>query len=545
MKTNTLAALAAVGLALLVGNAGCRTTPAPAPDEEHTAQPQPQAQTEKEQEKKPAEAPAQTTVPARPFSPREPMQLVLRHDPKNPIVTFRLVFQAGSIDDPKGKEGLTALTAAVMSQGGTKELSSSQLDDVLFPMAAELDVGVDKELTVFAGRIHQDHLDRFLQIFTDVLLAPRFDPRELERLRNDSVARIQNELRGQDDETLGKVALDEMLFEGHPYRHFTGGTVEGLKAITLEDLQQHAQRVFTQDRLVIGLAGNATPELQQRLRDRLSQLPAKGAPLVELPTVQPQPGRAWILEKPVLSTAISMGYPYPVRRGDEDFVPLALALSYLGEHRMFNGVLFKELREKRGLNYGNYAYPEHFLQEGWSTRARTNVARRQQDFTIWIRPVEAKHTMFATRGAVHFLDRLVQHGIPEDQFELSRGFLSGYTRLWEQTDARRLGFAIDALFYGTPDYLEVFRQRLATLTREEVHAAVKRHLSPDRLSFVFVGPDAEALEKLLREQPPSPNEYAAPVAPEVLAEDEKFIGRKLPIAPDRIERRDVSQFMQR
>ncbi len=509
---------------------------APAPE-----QTEPQAQ-------KPAEqaAPAgPQPVPHRPFAKLAPLHFVVHADPAQPVLTFRLVFRTGSIDDPKGKEGLTSLTAEVMARGGTKKLSASELDDVLFPMAAELDAVADKELTVFSGRIHQDHLDRFLELFTDVLLEPRFDQREFERLRSNAIDTLQNELRGQDDETLGKVALEALLYEGHPYAHFTHGTVEGLKAITLDDVRAHAQRVFSQDRLVIGLAGNVTDALRAKVKDRLSQLPEKGAEPVALPEVKAQAGRAVILEKPVLSTAISMGYAYPVRRGDEDFFPLALALSYLGEHRQFNGVLFKELREKRGLNYGNYAYPEHFLQQGWSTFARTNIARTQQDFTVWIRPVEARHTLFATRGALHFLDKLVKEGIPEEGFELTRGFLEGYTRLWEQTDARRLGFAMDALFYGTPDYLNELRSALKTVTRDEVNAAVRRHLSVDRLNFAFVGPDAEALEKALREGTPSPIRYDAPRPPEVLKEDEAIIGRPIPIAKDRIERKDVGQFMEK
>ena len=53
----------------------------------------------------------------------------------------------------------------------------------------------------------------------------------------------------------GLVDGDALLYQGHPYAHYVGGTVQGLKAITLDDVKAHVQRVFTQDRLVIGLAG--------------------------------------------------------------------------------------------------------------------------------------------------------------------------------------------------------------------------------------------------------------------------------------------------
>jgi zinc protease len=239
-----------------------------------------------------------------------------------------------------------------------------------------------------------------------------------------------------------------------------------------------------------------------------------------------------------------MGYVYSLRRGDPDFFPIALALSYLGEHRQVQGVLFNELREKRGLNYGTYAYPEHFIQQGGGTYALTNIARTQQDFSIWIRPVESQNALFATRGAVYFLDRLIREGIPSDAFEVTRGFLLGYTRLWEETDSRRLGYAIDALFHGTPNYLESYRQALASITREQVHAAVKRHLSAEQLGFVYVAPDAQALRSLLIEQPQTPMEYPAPRPPQVLEEDKRILGARIPVRPEMIELRDVATFME-
>ena len=57
-----------------------------------------------------------------------------------------------------------------------------------------------------------------------------------------------------------------------------------------------------------------------------------------------------------IATAVSAGFPTRVTRKDDDWYPLLVANSYLGEHRTFNGVLMNELRGKRGLNYGDYSY---------------------------------------------------------------------------------------------------------------------------------------------------------------------------------------------
>ncbi|MHB8875214.1 MAG: M16 family metallopeptidase [Myxococcaceae bacterium] len=489
--------------------------------------------------------PSPVPVPVRPLKTPAPLHTVVLPVHNKPIVSFRLVFHSGAIDDPAGKEGLTALTSALMAQGGTKELSSSQLLEALFPMAAELSASTDKEFTVVEGRVHKDKLERFFKIFGDVLLEPRFDPREFERLRTDAISAIRNDLRGQDDESLGKVALDALLYSGHPYAHFNGGTVQGLTALTLDDVKAQWKAVFTQDRLVIGLAGGVDRGLEEKVRARLSALPPTGAPPVALPPAPGVRGRVLVLQRDTLSTAGSMGFSWSLRRDDPDFYPVAFAASYLGEHRQLSGVLFTELREKRGLNYGDYAYAEHFLQEGWSTLPAVNVGRAQQDFTIWVRPVEPQNAVFAARGAVYFLGELIARPAPGERFETARGFLIGYTRLWEQTDQRRLGYAIDELYYGTPGFLEGYRKALAAMTPESVHAAVRRHLSTDRLNFVFVTKDARGLASSIASQAPSPITYPTPKAAEVLEADKAISRFPLPTHPALIEVKEAQQFMER
>jgi zinc protease len=539
MKTRAL-----VSLAALLGLAGCATTQTPPVDANEPPPAVPSSAALKQQP--PAQPPARPqAVPAVPLRQPKPMELVVLARQDTPIVAFRLVFHAGSVDDPKGKEGLTDLTSTLMAQGGTQKLTSGQLLDALYPMAAQLTAYTDKEFTTFSGRVHKDFLPRFLEIFTDVLLEPRYDPNEFERLRTDALNTVRNRLRSENDEKLGQVALDALIFRGHPYEHFVGGTVQGLQSLTLDEVKAHARRVFTQDRLVIGLAGPVDDALKQALTSRLAALPATGAPRVELPPVPIHLGRAVVIQKPTLSTAISLGYVTPMRRGDPDFFPVAFALSYLGEHRQFHGVLFNELRERRGLNYGDYAYAEHFIEQPGTTYARTNIARTQQDISLWIRPVVPANASFATHGAVYYLDRLVREGIPRDQFELIRGFLMNYTRLWEQTDQRRLGYAIDSLFYGTPNLLEQYRQALGDMTPESVHEAIRRRLRPDALSFAFVTQDAPALVNALKAPKAPPLSYASAKPADLLEVDKAIIQQPLPVKPEAIEVLSASAFMEK
>ncbi len=533
---------ARLAAALLV-LASCATTPEPA------AAPPPDDLLENAKlparKKKPAPAPEAAPVPTRALAAVAPLTVVLQPVKDKQIVAVRVVFHTGAVDDPPGKEGLTALTTAVLSEGGTVELSSAQLLEALYPMAAELDGHCDKEFTVFEGRVHTDKLDRFLAIFTDVLLKPRFDPKEFERLRTAALNTVKTRLRQENDEELGKVGLDALLYAGHPYRHYNGGTVAGLTSLTLDDVKAHWARVFTQDRAVLGLAGAVDEKLATKVKDLLAKLPATGAPLLAIPPAPGVRARTLIIQRDTLSTAGSFGASWPLRRDDPDYYAVAFGMSYLGEHRQFHGRLFTELREKRGLNYGTYAYAEHHRQAGWSSIPAVNVGRAAQEVTVWLRPVEAKNGVFATRGVLFLIGELLGLPIPRERFDTARGFLIGYTRTWEQTDQRRLGNAIDDLFYGTPGFLQKYRAALETMTPEKMQEALKRHLDPTRLNFVYVTKDAEGLKAKLTSKDPSPIVYPTPKGEDVLAADKAIEAYPLPMHPALIEIVDANAVMEK
>lgn len=473
-------------------------------------------------------------------------RLVRVPSPGVPLVVIRVAFQAGSIDDPAGKEGLTALTGDLLAEGGTREMTSAELLEALFPMAASIDAATDKELTVFSGTVHRDHAERYIRLLVAALTRPRWDPKQLERLREDAVQGIEKGLRTSNDEALGKAALDLVMWRGHPYGHYTGGSVQGLKSISLEDCKSQAAKVFTRDRMLIGIGGAVDDAFVTELQQGLSALPATGADLVALPAPKLDEPRILLVQKEADSTALSMGYPYALKRGDPDFYPMMVAVSALGEHRQFNGRLMRELRVNRGLNYGDYAYVEHFAQEGGSTFARLNIARRQQDFAVWLRPVAPENELFAVRAALYQLDRFRESGMTQDELDSTKGFLQGYTLLWEQTPMRRLGYAMDDVFYGTPGHLEGFRKSLATMTLDQVNAAIRKWIHPGLLRMAIVARDTAALQKAMVSNAPSPIHYVAE-KPEasVLAEDARFIALPLGISADQTQARPASELFER
>ncbi|HEV8323567.1 MAG TPA: insulinase family protein, partial [Myxococcota bacterium] len=330
-----------------------------------------------------------------------------------------------------------------------------------------------------------------------------------------------------------------LLYEGHPYRHPVLGLAAGLRAATLEDVKKHAAAVFTAERLTVGLAGAADAKLEARARaDFAAGLPSHGRAPVKVPVAAAPAGRrVLVVDKPdAKSTAISLGFPLPVTRADDDFAALALVASYFGEHRQFHGVLFKSLREARGLNYGDYAYVESFIQEGYERFPRAGTSRSEQLFTIWIRPVPNDKAMFALRGALYYLQKLVDEGMTKEAFERTRGFLSGYSFLMEQTEMRRLGYLIDDRFYGLgAPHLERMRAAWAKMTVDDVNAVIKKYLGYKDIDIAVVTAGGAAFKDALVAGAPSPIKYDTKKPAAVLKEDTSIIAYPLGLTADRVE----------
>lgn len=464
----------------------------------------------------------------------------------SPLVAVRLAFRTGSQDDPAGKEGLAALTATIMAQGATQTKSYPQIIDALYPIAGDVDVQVSKEMTVFSGTIHRDNLERYAALLEDAVLRPKFADDDFRRHRQDAIDEISKTLRGNDDEELGKESLNVMLYGGTPYGHPNSGTVNGLTSITADDVRSFYRTHFTRDRLIVGLAGGYPASFADAFAARFDALPATGAARVELPP-QPAPSKTSVLlvQKDARANAISIGAPIAVTRSDDDFYPLYVANSYLGEHRTFNGVLMNQLRGVRGLNYGDYSYIERFVQDGYTTFPAPNVPRREQHFSIWLRPVVPGNTWFAVRAALYHLDKLEREGIPEKDFEQTRKFLETYNKLWTQNASRRLGYAIDAKFYGKDIQAELQR-RLPSMTKAEVDAAVRKYLPRGNFDIAVVTDDAGKFRDELVSGAATPIHYDTQGTPEaVLAEDKAIEKFPVPVKAEDVRIVPASEMFQK
>jgi zinc protease len=452
-----------------------------------------------------------------------------------PLASLRLSFRAGAALDPPGQPGVASLTAQMIASGGSARRSYKQIVDTLFPLGAAIGAMTDKELTTFAGDAHADHLAEFAALFAEVLVEPGWREDDFSRLRDEAANRLAVELRMQNDEELAKEALYQEIYAGHPYGWHNTGTLASLAAMTIEDLRAFHATHYTRANLVLGLGGGVSPAVAEALRAALAGLPAGTAGPWRPPPAPPCPhSTALLIEKPARSVAISCGFPIAVRRGHADYAALLTAVSCLGEHRTSSGRLFTRMRQLRGLNYGDYAYVEYFPEGMYRFEPSPNLARGEQIFQLWVRPVEPQQAVFALRLALYELERLVAEGISEEEFDRTRQYLSKHVYLLLKTRQEELGYAIDSACYGIGAYADYLRGALAGLTHEQVNAAARRHLGGQPRRIVMVAEDCASLRDQLLSGAPSLIEYNAPKAPELLEEDARVAIWPLALEPGQV-----------
>ena len=155
-----------------------------------------------------------------------------------------------------------------------------------------------------------------------------------------------------------------------------------------------------------------------------------------------------------------------------------------------------------------------------------------QDFTLWLRPIRDENRLFAVRAALYELARsLKEEPFSPQEVEQTKGFLDGYILLFDQTDARKLGYALDDEFLGTRDFLRNWRSALRGVNARDVNLAWKKWIKPDQIQCVMVGPRMDEAKRVLLSDAETPMHYQpdaqgnVPQKPPQLLESDRAVSR--------------------
>ena len=424
----------------------------------------------------PAPAPAPATGPrlvlptATKATLKNGLSVIVMPTPRLPLVDFRLVVRAGSVDDPAGREGLASLTADLLTQGAGSRNAGQIAEDIAF-VGGTLSASGGAEQIVVACEVLTKDFGVGLEMFRDVIVSPTFPAEEFERKKSETLGAIQS--ARNDPETIADLALGPFLLGSSPLAHPAIGWEKSVTALTRDDVVRfHADHVRP-DRALLAVVGDVDPKtVIAALEKAFAGWKGGGARAGEAyqPVPQTQGRQVLIVRKPeVNQTQIRLAC-IGVPRNHPDYYPIRVANTILG--RGFTSRLTNEIRVKQGLTY--------------SISSRFGMFRNAGTFSIvtFTRNETLRKTIDAVFAEVR---KLRDEGPTPEEVDKAKRFVTGQFPLGLQAPDDLAAQILDEPFYGLePGALQAFDARVAAVTIEDVRRALKSYFCVEDMRILVV-----------------------------------------------------------
>lgn len=387
-----------------------------------------------------------------------------------PMVNASVTFAAGSARDA-GNYGVAQMTSTLLDKGADG-LSADEIAIRAENLGAELSAGSARDMAWASIRSLSDaeHLQPALTLLKQVLTRPDFNKKDFERERQLKLVSLRHS--DQSPSTVAGYRFYQAAFGDHPYATRSIGTKESLDAMQLKDVTAFYRKYYVAANAIVSIVGDLDRKAAEKLAESLmSDLPAGKRAAAVPPVLQLTQAVEQRISHPSSQTHIRMGQP-GMRRGDPDYFPL-----YVGNHVLGGGglvsLLFKEVREKRGLSYGASSYFSPMEQDG-AFLVQLQTRNNQVDEALAV----ARDTLQA------FID----DGPTDEQLVAAKKNITGGFPLRIDSNSKIQEYMTMIGFYGLPlDYLETFSDKVMAVTREQVRDAFRRRVSQQRMATVIVG----------------------------------------------------------
>ncbi len=393
----------------------------------------------------------------------------LVQEPLIPMISMQVAWRGGSALDPAGREGTANMVSGLLDEGAG-ELDSQTFQTRLEDLAVGLGFNAGRD--TFYGNLKTltKNRDEAFALFGMAVTAPRFDTEPVERIRRQIVTSLIRE--EEDPNTIASRAWFAKAFPGHPYGRPGDGTVESVKAITVDDLRSFASSRLARDNMLISVVGDITHEELGRLLDKsLGGLPVRSEPVRIAEATLPSQGSVTVIEKDIPQSVVVFGSA-GIKRNDPDWYA-AYVLNYVLGGGGFTSRLMQEVRVKRGLAYSvyTYLYPMDraaVLLGGVGTR-NSRVAE----------------TLAQVRKEIA---RLRDGGVTPEELADAKTYLNGSfpLRLSSNASIASLMLAMQLDDLGT-DYLDRRAGFINAVTEDDISRVAARLLHPEKLIVVVVG----------------------------------------------------------
>ena len=385
-----------------------------------------------------------------------------------PMVAVTIALPAGSVYDPKGKDGLAAFAAYLFNEGAGP-LSSQAYQAQIANRAIQLNMSPDRDWLILSFSALTAQTRDAFRLVALALAHPRFDADAVDRVRAQMIQSLEQD--ASDPAAVAANRFYRVYFADHPYAHPIGGDVASLKRIGSADLKSFAATHWVRGGARIAVSGDIdAATLTALLKSTFDPLPS-AAPQAPPPVVRPgHPGE----------TVVSMSVPQPTAvfglpgfaRADKDYLAGYVANYILGGGD-FSSRLTYEVREKRGLTYGISTGLSDFHDGGLVVG---QVATR----------ADAMDSSLAVTRNV--LADFAAHGPTPAELADAKTYLTGSYPLAFSSNVAIAGQLNAFERSGLPiDYVARRNGFIASLTLADVKRAAARLFDPRRLTVVVGG----------------------------------------------------------
>ncbi|MFA4029758.1 MAG: hypothetical protein GDYSWBUE_001052 [Candidatus Fervidibacterota bacterium] len=396
----------------------------------------------------------------------------------HPSVAICSSFVAGSIRDAHGMRGLANLTSQMITRGTAKR-TWVQIAEELEDVGARIWTWCSHDFSGVGVSCLSKHVERSMDVLSDVLLNPSFPSDELEKCK----LRTITQLHTLDDDpwaVAAKMMRKALYPEGHPYRYFSEGEAEDIQKLDRDALCEFHRRWYRPNGAALAIIGDIAPDEAIKLAQRYLGEWEAGIGEVEVGgvlEVQPQPPKFEVRTMADKSQVAVMLGQLCVSRGDADYYALSVFNCILGGSAGI-GRLFNRVRGEEGLAYSVWSRISGRLGKGMFI-AGAGVA-----------PDNVKRAIESMRNQI----RAMCSDEPPNQEELNDAvnYIVGSFIFRIETNAGMAQALLDAHMYGLGvDYLKRREEIYRSITLEQVIEAAQRHISVDSLSVAVAGPWSE------------------------------------------------------
>ena len=390
---------------------------------------------------------------------------------KLPLVTVLVLVNAGSTSEPRGKEGVAALTAAALLEGTTR-FDGAELAEKFEQLGTSLESGADWDSAFLKITVLSNKLEEATKLLGEAISSPVFPEREVERLKAERLAEIlqlETEPRGLADEKFSEFLYDDESRYSRPDE----GSTESVSFLTRADVERFYRSNYNSGSTTVIVAGDISSENAKKLVIEAFRKWPSGSSQYQ--ALSGKARRNWksthIVNKPdAPQSELRVGH-VGLPRKHPDFFPTLLMNAVLGG--LFGSRINLNLREAHGYTYGASSFYD------W---------RRGPGPFVVSTAVESEVTAPALREILMEIDRIRGEKISAEELSLARDYLEGVFPIrYETTAAIASALATMAIYDLPSDYYDTYRASIHDVSEDAVLRAAKAHLHPELLQTVIVG----------------------------------------------------------